>query len=482
MGINIARENNKEKIMTEDQTGAVIESGLADWQILQQDATGFATLTLRGRWESDQSGIVEVRVVAVDTGFAVSRATDWQAATTETDGTWHTTMHVPAGGLYRLETHFMTDEQEAREWATRGDLRHFWGVGDLWVIAGQSNSTGYGRGAVYDPPEMGLHLFRNSEAWTLAFHPMNDSTDTAHPVNRDDANSGHSPYLHFARLLKQELGYPIGLVQTSLGGSPLSQWNPTENEDAQLYNNMLHCIERVGGMVKGVLWYQGEADSLDPMLAKTYAERFEATVKAWRAALKQPNLTVLTAQINRFHSQPDIADPESDASQRGWSIVQEAQRQVAHSTPHLSVVPTLDLPLSDMIHNSPAGNMMLGERMARTALGMVYGHDIHYKAPDARSAQLVNDGKRIELTFENVTDRMDNISIESNCFVVEDDEGLVPLTRVEYPMDATIQLVLERSLVGQAVVHGAFGYDPPTVPVDMNRLMPMLGFYGLSVT
>lgn len=465
--------------MHEPQIGAIIESGLTDWQILQQDATGFASLELYGAWVSDEPGVVEVRVVVADTGVAVNRETDWQTATTEDNGSWNATLRVPAGGLYRLETRFVTTEQEAREWAARGDMRHFWGVGDLWVIAGQSNSSGMGRGIVYDPPELGLHLFRNSEAWSLAFHPMNDSTDTAHVVNRDARNPGHSPYLHFARLLKQQLGYPIGLVQTAFGGSPLSEWNPTENEDAQLYNNMLHCIERVGGVVKGILWYQGEFDSTDLTLAKTYAERFEATVKAWRTALKQPDLAILTVQINRLYTRSDW--PSSDDLRRGWSIVQEAQRQATHTISHLTVVPTLDLPLSDGIHNSPSANMILGDRMARAALGMIYGHAVPYVAPDVRSARLVDDGKRIELTFENVTDRMDNIARESNCFVVEDDDGLVPITQVDYPMDATIQLVLGRVLVGNAVVHGAFGHDPPTVPVDMNRLMPMLSFYGLPV-
>lgn len=466
--------------MSENQTGAMIESGLSDWQILQQDAAGFATLTLRGRWASEQPGIVEVRVVAADTGVAVSRETDWQAATTEADGRWKASLRVPAGGLYRLETHFKTTEQQAREWSTRGDMRHFWGVGDLWVIAGQSNSAGYGRGAVYDPPELGLHLFRNSENWTLAFHPMNDSTDTAHIVNREAANSAHSPYLNFARLLKQQLGYPIGLVQTALGGSPLSQWNPTENEDAVLYKNMLHCVEQVGGTVKGILWYQGESDC-DLKLAGTYGERFEAAVKAWRAALKQPNLAVLTVQLNRVYLPLENAEPISGPQNRGWSIVREAQRQAARTLSNVGVVPALDLPLSDLIHTSPAGNMILGERMAQAALGMVYGRAIPFTAPDVRSARLLSDGKHVELTFEQASDRMDNIERESICFVVEDDSGFVPIDRVDYPMDATIQLVLGRALAGRAVVHGAYGCNPPIAPVDMNRLMPMLGFYGLPM-
>jgi hypothetical protein len=111
---------------------------------------------------------------------------------------------IPAGGLYRLETRHQPGNQPAGEWAERGDMRHFLGVGDLWVIAGQSNSAGYGRGPVFDPPELGIHLFRNNGQWALATHPLNESTDTLHPVNRDGANTAHAPYI--LRGTEQALG------------------------------------------------------------------------------------------------------------------------------------------------------------------------------------------------------------------------------------------------------------------------------------
>ena len=141
-----------------------------DWQIVQQDASGFAGLNLLGRWFADEAAagqacLVEVRVVAGDTGVALSSSLDWQAASTESNGLWYISLRIPAGGLYRLETRCRSSVQLDREWSLRGDMRHFWGVGDLWVIAGQSNSAGYGRGAVYDPPELGLHLLRNSGHW-----------------------------------------------------------------------------------------------------------------------------------------------------------------------------------------------------------------------------------------------------------------------------------------------------------------------------
>lgn len=474
--------------MNEDQIGVTIESGLSDWQIVQQNATGFGTIQLRGRWKPDasgQPGRVEVRVVAQDTGVAISPETDWQAADTRSDGTWDITLsRVPAGGLYRVETHLNHLPVASAEWSVRGDIRHCIGVGDVWVIAGQSNSAGYGRGAYFDPPELGIHLYRNSGYWALATHPMNDSTDTLHSINRENANPSHSPYLHFARVLKQQLNYPIGLVQTALGGSPLSRWNPTEHDDAakaDLFANMQQTVIATGGPVKGVLWYQGESDASEA-LSPSYEQRFIAAVQAWRAALHQPNLPVITVQLNRVYRPP--TDPQTETLEQantGWSVVREAQRQVSHKLAGVSVVPALDLPLSDLIHTSPAGNMLLGERMARAALGAVYQHSHHHLAPDAQSATLNADGRSIQVAFANVTSRIDSIDLTTHCFKVEDAQGDVPITSVTYPGNATLQIALTRPVAGSAQVHGAYGVNPAIAPVDMDRVIPMLGFYGLIV-
>ena len=470
---------------TEAQIGVILESGLYDWQILQQDATGFATLPLQGRWVADEAAtgqpcVVEVRVVAGDTGVAVNRTLDWQAAVAEADGCWQLTLRVPAGGLYRLETRCRTTTPPEAEWSLRGDMRHFWGVGDLWVIAGQSNSAGYGRGAVYDPPELGIHLFRNNEQWALAAHPMNDSTDTAHSVNRERANPAHSPYLHFARLLKQQLHYPIGLVQTALGGSPLSAWNPTETGSAVLYHNMMHSIAKAGGAVKGILWYQGESDA-GPGLAESYADRFQAAASAWREALHQPDLPILTVQLNRYCQPPETITAESAGMARAWTLIRETQRQLARTMSQVAVVPTLDLTLSDLIHTGPAGNMLIGERLARAALGMVYGQPVDYQAPDLQGARLIEQGAAVELHFAHVLDRLDNLDRAANGFKVEDSAGDVPITAVQYPMNHTIQLRLARPLVGDALVHGAYGYNPALAPVDMDRVLPILGFSQVPI-
>lgn len=456
----------------EGQVGVIIEAGPQEWQIVQRDDRGVGCISLAGRWVFETPGQVEVRLAEEDTGAPVCPALDWHPVETRADGTWSTELTgIPSGGLYRLETRFRAVDNPAGEWSARGDMRHHLGVGELWVIAGQSNSAGYGRGPVHDPPELGLHLLRNDERWALATHPLNESTDTRHPVNREGANPGHAPYLHFARILKRTLGCPVGLVQTALGGSSLGQWNPG---DGGLFRNMVHCVGLAGGRVRGVVWYQGESDA-SPELGATYAARFGHAVAAWREALSLPDLAVVTVQLNR------VTAGMTAEGDLGWSLVREAQRQVARSLKGVAVVPATDLPLSDGIHTSPAGNMILGERMARAALVLVYGQPLCYRAPEIMQARRIEDGRGLELSFDHVESRLDTLEPTRHSYRVEEDGVPVPVEEVTYPGGGLVRLRLARPLVRSAVVHAGWGMNPAPVPIDMERLMPILAFHGMPV-
>ena len=456
--------------------GAVIVAGVEDWQIFQQDADGVADIEVSGRWGGVSGGTVELRLVHEDTAALVARHLDWQPAVTRADGTWSAVLkRVPAGGLYRLETHLRPAADQPAEWAARGDLRHFLGVGDLWIIAGQSNSAGYGRGPCYDPPELGIHLFNNAMRWALATQPLNESTGTVHPENCEGGNSGHGPWLHFARLIRRRMHIPVGLAQVSLGGSPLVSWNPAEPGAHPLFELMMRVHRAVGGRVRGVLWHQGCSDA-DPKLAPTYEDRFVAAVAAWREAMRQPELPVVTVQLNRW-----MDSASDDALQRAWTILRDAQRRVPERLKHVAVVSALDLSLTDGIHISPGGNMLIGERAAASALDMVYGQPVYGRAPQPERARFGREGTAIELSFRDVAGRMDTIDARAIPFRVEDEQGEVPVTKVEYTGTAMIRLLLGRTVAGRAVVHGAFGACPPPAPADMDRVVPMLGFYGFPV-
>ena len=124
-----------------------------------------------------------------------------------------------------------------------------------------------------------------------------------------------------------------------------------------------------------------------------------------------------------------------------------------------------------------AANVTL--RLARAALGMVYGKPVAWRAPDLVAAW-GGDGC-VELEFAHVESRMDTVDLQAVGFRIEDERGEVAVERVIYPQDQRLELVLGRDLEGAAVVHGGYGKAPATVPADMERMLPMLGFWGAAV-
>ncbi len=452
----------------DNQIGTTIENGLSNWQILQKSKDGCAKFHLNGRYFGDENCQIDIRVLNEATG---THRNPWNSFEGNKDETWEAELHVKSGGLYRLETRLLTASEETNEWSKRGDMRHFWGVGDVWVIAGQSNSAGYGRGSYQDPAELGVHLFKNNEQWALATHPMNDSTNTKHPVNRETSNPGHSPYLQFGRILQHAMNHPIGLVQTALGGSSLSRWNPKEEGASDLYENMLRCIKLSGGSIKGILWYQGESD-VGKETASSYATRFTDAVASWRNALNNPELPVVTVQLNRV-----LGRPEADL---GWSIIREAQRKVAKEDKKIAIVPTLDLPLSDSIHTSPSGNMLLGERLAHAALDLTNEKEEEYSAPDVEKISFISK-QRIEIYFSHVHSYLNCIDPQLDMFLIEDEIGQIPTTNIHFPNNASIQIALSRQPKGNLKVSCGWGSSPSPLAVDMERRMPILSFHNVLV-
>lgn len=466
------------------QLGAIIEQGPADWTILQQ-TDGGADIRLSGSWHHPEPAghpTVYIRLVREDSNTVV---VPWRACEQEGDQARWTAVipRVPAGGLYRIETCLNVNRQPI-EWSVRGDMVHHIGVGDLFVVAGQSNASGFGRDAIYDPPELGVHVLRNRGTWDLASHPLNESTRTAHIDNREGSNGGHSPYLSFARLLKRELGYPIGLISAAAGGSRLGEWEP--DEQGVLYRNLLRIVGQLEQpfRIRGVLWYQGCSDA-SLKLGSDYLARFSRMVAELRREIGQPGLPILTVQLNRL---TERADADAD---RSWGRVREAQRQAARVLSDVYVVPSTDCGLSDAIHNSSLSNLRLGERLGRLALRELYGRPA---AAYVHAPQIVRAtreaGRRVRLLFEHVHDRLEMQDtgiyeaggVSPFPFRVEDERGTVPIAGFVHGPDGAVELELERDPAGQARVHGCFEQNPAAfVPFDLDSHLPMLSFYDVPI-
>ncbi len=450
-------------------------AGPVDWQILQQ-TDGAASFSLSGRLhlppksENAAAQFPIVRLVCEDTSSPVTAECGWRRAErfdAATGEFGHRIEGVPAGGLYRLEIGMAADAR----FLPFGILHvvHALGVGDLWVLAGQSNSAGIGSGLAYDPPELGVHLLANRERWQLAMHPLNDPTESFHP--NVEGRALHSPNLAFAKALRRELGYPIGLIQTALGASPLSRWNPAE--EGSLYRNMMHCIALAGGRVRGILWYQGCSDT-QPEQSASYGERFAHFVRSVRRDLGDPGLPFITTQLNR------VWEDKSPEVALGWSRIREVQRRLAGELERVAVVPTVGLPLCDGIHNSAAGNLELGARYAAAALGMVHGRPIVWRYPEPRSVRR-SAPATIELDFAHVASTLQVITTQLRDFRVEDDEGPLGITGWSLSGRSLLSLTVDRPLASGARVSSCVGSRPDPSLFDFTEHRPALAFHEWPV-
>jgi hypothetical protein len=249
-------------------------------------------------------------------------------------------------------------------------------VGDVWVMAGQSNMVGDGQIAQALHPHPLVHAFYSWDEWRVATEPIHfpaASKDTSHcdkPITtRADilrahkaAVKGTGPGLAFARALLRRTGVPQGLIPCAVGGTSMAQWSPSlkDLEGRSLYGAMLRRYRLQGQPVAGVLWYQGEADATGDTSA--YTDRMRELVQSVRRDFRNPALPWIMVQLGKTH----LFSPE-EIEQASFLSIRDQQRLLPQHIRHLSVVPAIDLPMEDGIHLAAEGQNILGERLARAA-------------------------------------------------------------------------------------------------------------------
>nr|XP_040032929.1 sialate O-acetylesterase-like [Gasterosteus aculeatus aculeatus] len=98
----------------------------------------------------------------------------------------------------------------------------------------------------------------------------------------------------FGRYLQKTLQYPIGLVESCWGGTPVEVWSSpralqqcdlqqvgsSPEKNSVLWNAMIHPLLNM--TVKGAIWYQGEANTVYHQ--EKYSCSFPAMIDDWRLA------------------------------------------------------------------------------------------------------------------------------------------------------------------------------------------------------
>lgn len=460
--------------------GAHIEVGPQNWQILQRH-DGFASIELSGTWQIPQDykdimQCVQARIVDENSNRPVI---NWENCETQFDeggitGTWkHTLKNIPEGGLYRLETKVFSGDYV---WGHRGDMRHHIGVGDIYCIIGQSNSTGYGRDHVNDPPQLGVHLYRPRGEWDLATHPFGESTDTLYPANLEASNPGSCPYLSFGKMLQNALNIPIGLIPAAQGGSPICDW--LQEQNGYLYRNMQSYLEAIGNDFTGFLWYQGCTDA--QRKPENYLDDFKLLVRNLRKDYGMK--PIFTTQLNKVTTNYEL--PGSNYPRNSFGHIRGIQRNAAHEIENVYVVPSYDLPMSDEIHNSGAANIVIGERLAEVALHEVYGATgyEHCHAPDVNSITKTA-ANTIAVAFDHC-EHLFYLGVPAQMipFVCEDEKGEIKPVSMGKTDEQTLFVVWERDIVGEATVSMVPSELGATrVLYDQSSFLPPLAFWREKV-
>ncbi len=391
----------------------VITSGASDYQVYQRDANGVAEIRLQGTCAP--SGEVWAWVIqhpkakqsSSDHAVGVQRVGDASA------GRWSATIGgVPTGGPYDLN---LEVRSPSREVLAAGEA-HGLLVGDLWILAGQSNMQGVGDLIDVEEPSPTVHMFRMNEQWQVAEEPLHYLWESPNRVHhrlrnpkvtdeeiekirtgpRENWTKGAGLGMPFAKAMVERTGIPVGLVPCAHGGTSMKQWDPARRDEGgdSLYGQMVKRFNLVGGRVRGVLWYQGESDA-NPEAAKIYKEVMAAFIEAVRRDFGDTTLPFYMVQISRVVG--IAADVPS------WCSIRESERQLGRELPGVATVSAIDLELDDLIHIGTPGLKRLGQRMALIADRELFGNRDVTTGPRLVSAAFADNERRvIRVTLENV--------------------------------------------------------------------------------
>ncbi|MCE7043823.1 sialate O-acetylesterase [Dyadobacter sp. CY312] len=256
--------------------------------VYQGSASGYTGIVLAGQYlggASDYRIEYEIMKLDVNTGAALSTYSSYSTIVTNpTYGLYRTTMYLPIGWYdvvvraFNIGTGYPETPNRVR-----------FGVGDVYIVAGQSNAQGYPESGTWSLPSLttydGIlsHDLNGSCNPGLPEYPVMSSLNGYNRIAPSGNNSWY--WLKLGQDLQTGFpsgGIPIAFFNASAGGSTSVNWKEsaagsnTINDytlakwcgtgysgTAQPYfdfKNSLKFYASIFG-VKAVLWHQGEGDN-----------------------------------------------------------------------------------------------------------------------------------------------------------------------------------------------------------------------------
>jgi sialate O-acetylesterase len=387
---------------------------------------------------------------------------------------------LPAGGPYEIELRVESDAGHILDSCLVRNVM----VGDVWILAGQSNMAGDGLLKEAAKPDPRVRAFYMHDRWGVARDPIHNVADSMDPVHggRGDGKCsarrgrpgavGTGPGVAFGREMQRRTGVPQGLIPCALGGTSMAQWDPARkgDEGRSLYGAMRRRFVKNGSRVAGVVWYQGCAEASESGVA-AYSGRMKALVRAMRRDLRNPRLPFVLVQIARVFG----AEP---AHARWWNAIQDQQRRLSYAIARCAVVPAVDLDMEDAVHLSGAGQNRLGARLAQ-AMSVLMGDRKAGKPPIGLGKVVcdrhpINGTTDIQVQFSNVMGRLQSAGKPSG-FSVRVASGGEALYRVRLKGDRAI-LNTAAGFGSTALLYYGYGTAPwCNITDSADRSLPVFG-------
>jgi sialate O-acetylesterase len=326
-------------------------------------------------------------------------------------------------------------------------------VGEVWLVAGQSNmqrllrETADGDAVQAAANHPNIRLFNVSREVAFKKKPGRLG-DWAACTPQSVAEFSAVGY-YFGVEMERELKVPVGLINSSYGGSQAEAWTPVEyltaNPDlkatvertkiwdeerprvrveydeairkwrehadkqraagarpspspgvpdalrdyriaSSIYDGMIAPLMPFA--IKGAIWYQGESNEAR---AEQYNILLPVMIRSWRELWGEGDFPFGIIQLPNYRA---VKPQPEDAP---WSFIREAQRRTALTTKNSGLIVTIDIGEANDIH--PKDKLDVGKRTAVWALKNVYGRKI--TGPPVLKSVSIN-GSKIVLTFTDI--------------------------------------------------------------------------------
>jgi sialate O-acetylesterase len=185
---------------------------------------------------------------------------------------------------------------------------------------------------------------------------------------------------YFGQRLHKDLDVPVGLINSSWGGSPIEPWTVADGKGGGMYNAMIAPLKPFA--LRGAIWYQGESNNANGL---QYYDKMKALIDGWRQVWAQ-DLSFYFVEIAPWSGYNPGNLPKL------W------EGQVAS----LKVPGTGMAVATDLVNNitdiHPKNKLDVGNRLALWALAKDYGKkDLVYSGPLYKATKV--EGNKIRITF-----------------------------------------------------------------------------------